>query len=310
MTIGIIGDGNHSKRIQKILKKKKEKFFIYKPKAPKYYNKLEFQKIKNCKTIFITSPNKTHYFYIKKLWKNRYIFCEKPPVVNKNELKFLKSLNHKKIYFNFNFRFSIIAKIIGNIKKYNLGDLIYINKIATHGLALKNTYKRNWRSNKKNNQFGILEMVLIHYLDLINYFYDIQKINFLKTSNISQNGTSDDTCKLTVTFGKNSIADFYATYSSPLYKKFFLLFTNGYIEQVENKISVYGPAIHLNKQGLFKKPKIIKEYKVDQIKDYQDSLIESVHYFLNHANNKKTFIKKMFKKSIESTSLMINSKNN
>ena len=31
MKVGIIGDGSHSKRIQKILKKKKIDFFIYKP---------------------------------------------------------------------------------------------------------------------------------------------------------------------------------------------------------------------------------------------------------------------------------------
>ena len=42
MTIGIIGNGGHSKRIQKILKKKKLSFFIYKPKKPKYFNKTDF----------------------------------------------------------------------------------------------------------------------------------------------------------------------------------------------------------------------------------------------------------------------------
>lgn len=309
MIIGIIGNGNHSKRIQKILKNKKKIFIIYKPKAPNYFDKKEFDKIKKCKTIFITSPNKTHYFYIKKLWLNRYLFCEKPPVVKKNELIFLKSLSHKKIYFNFNFRFSMIAKIIANIKNYNLGKLIYINKIVTHGLALKDDYKKNWRSNKMSNQYGIFEMVLIHYLDLINYFYKVKKIKNLKMINISQNGTSYDTCKLSFEIGKNLVADFYATYSSPLYKKFLILFTNGYIEQIENKIFIYGPAKNLDKNGLFKKPKIIKQYKLNQTKDYQNSLEESIHYFLDHSDNKKTFNKKMFIKSLESTSLMINGKN-
>lgn len=309
MIIGIIGNGNHSKRIQKILKDKNKKFIIYKPKAPKYFDKKEFEKIKNCKTVFITTPNKTHYLYIKKLWVNRYLFCEKPPVTKKNELKFLKTLSHKKIYFNFNYRFSMMAKIISDTKKYNLGELIYINKIATHGLALKNDYKKNWRSNIKNNQYGIFEMVLIHYLDLINYFYKVKKINDLKMNNISRNGTSYDTCKLSFEIGKNLIADFYATYSSPLYKKFLLLFTNGYIEQTENKFSVYGPAKNLDKNGLFKKPKVIKQYKMNHTEDYQNSLKESIHYFLDHSDNKKTFNKKMFVKSLECTSLMINGKN-
>ena len=43
MKIGIIGIGGHSKRIQKILKKKKLNFFIYKPKKPNYFDKISFE---------------------------------------------------------------------------------------------------------------------------------------------------------------------------------------------------------------------------------------------------------------------------
>ena len=69
MKIGIIGNGNHSKRIQKILKKKGLSFLIYKPKKPKYFEKKDFEDIKKCKIIFILSPNKTHFNYIKSLYK-------------------------------------------------------------------------------------------------------------------------------------------------------------------------------------------------------------------------------------------------
>ena len=53
MKIGIIGDGGHSKRIQKILQKKKLNFFIYKPKNPKYLEKEKFNQLKKCNVIFI-----------------------------------------------------------------------------------------------------------------------------------------------------------------------------------------------------------------------------------------------------------------
>ena len=85
MKIGIIGDDNHSKRIQKIIKKIKLNFYIYKPKGPKYFEKEKFNQLKKCNVIFIISPNNTHYLYIQKLYKGRFIFCEKPPVNNKNE---------------------------------------------------------------------------------------------------------------------------------------------------------------------------------------------------------------------------------
>ena len=73
--IAIIGNGNHSKRIKFILKKKRKNFFIYKP-IKKKEDKINFEKVKKCKIIFICSPNNTHFDYIKKLFKGRYIFCE------------------------------------------------------------------------------------------------------------------------------------------------------------------------------------------------------------------------------------------
>ena len=45
--VGIIGNGNHSKRIQKILKKKNINYFIYKPKSKNYFNKEQYLELKN-----------------------------------------------------------------------------------------------------------------------------------------------------------------------------------------------------------------------------------------------------------------------
>jgi len=39
-----------------------------------------FNILKKCKIIFILSPNHTHFKYIAKFHKDKYIFCEKPPV--------------------------------------------------------------------------------------------------------------------------------------------------------------------------------------------------------------------------------------
>ena len=43
MKAGLIGNGNHSKRIQKILKRKNINFFLYKPSRPNYYNIEDFE---------------------------------------------------------------------------------------------------------------------------------------------------------------------------------------------------------------------------------------------------------------------------
>ena len=49
MKIGIIGNGNHSKRIQKILKKININYFIYKPKSKNYFNKEQYIELKKNK---------------------------------------------------------------------------------------------------------------------------------------------------------------------------------------------------------------------------------------------------------------------
>ena len=279
--IGIIGNGNQSVRIQKILKKLNKKFYIYKPESTKnYYNYDSFQKLKKCKIIFILSPNKTHFHYIKLLSKSRYIFCEKPPVTNARQLRLLNKYNHGNIYFNFNFRFSTFSEVLKNHKRYNLGKLLSGNIYSCHGLAFKKKYVKNWRSNKKYNPLGVLEMVLIHYIDMINFNLSLSRPTSMDLNNFSKKGTSPDTCNISFKHG-NSKIDFFATYSSPFYQKIFLLFENGYIEQKDNSLKIRGPRMILNKKGQFVKPKLIKNININQMNDFDNSLIKSVNFFMN-----------------------------
>ena len=146
MKITIIGNGTQSKRIQKILNKLKIKFNLYFGKKPNYYNKKAIDDANESGIIFITTPNNSHLTYIKK-FKKKFIFCEKPPVTNNKDLSLLKKINSKKIYFNYNFRFSKLSEVYTKFKK-ELGDLQYANIIASHGLALTEKYSTDWRSNK------------------------------------------------------------------------------------------------------------------------------------------------------------------
>tara|TARA_Y100000389_G_C17384168_1_gene476063 strand:+ start:191 stop:1117 length:927 start_codon:yes stop_codon:yes gene_type:complete len=304
--VGIIGSGNQSARIQKILKKLNKKFYIYKPeRAKNYYDNNSFQNLKKCKIIFILSPNKTHFYYIKLLAKNRYIFCEKPPVTNIRQLKLLSRYNNGNIYFNFNFRFSTFNEILKNHKKYNLGKLLGGNIYACHGLSFKKEYIKNWRSNKKYNPLGVLEMVLVHYIDMINFNFSLSRPTSIDLNNFSKKGTSPDTCNISFKHG-NSKIDFFATYSSPFYQKILLLFENGYIEQKDNLLEIRGPRMILNKKGQFIKPKLIKKINSNQLTDFNHSLLKSVKFFLNVVLKKKKFSKVIFVKSISSNKLILN----
>ena len=305
MKAGLIGNGYHSKRIQEILKRKNINFFLYKPSRPNYYNIEDFEKIKKCDVIFIITPNKTHLDYIKKLYSKRYIFCEKPPVNSIKDLKNLKKINSKKIYFNYNFRFSKISQILEKRDQYKVGKLIYANLITSHGLALKEEYKNNWRSNLKKSPKGVYEVISIHWIDLINFHFNINIIKKPKLLNHSGIGNSFDTSLVEIITSDSSLVNVFSTYNSAYSKRLFFLFENGIIEQYDNIVSVRGPAINLDKRGFFKKPKLIESYKVDENNDYNISLEKSVTFFLNKVKDKEFFNKKLFDCALKSNSLIL-----
>ena len=139
--IGLIGYGSQAKRIIKILKSLNENIeTIFKTRYRTGQNKIisnDFKNIKKCNTIFILSPNSTHFKYLKIFKKNSYIFCEKPPVDKISQLNFLKNTDISRVYFNYNYRFSKINEAIKKTRKYKFGKLLYGNIAFGHGLATK-----------------------------------------------------------------------------------------------------------------------------------------------------------------------------
>lgn len=305
MKIGLIGDGIHSKRIQKILKKKKLKYLIYKPQAPKYKDPALFKKLSRCEIIFILTPNHNHFEYLKKFYPKKFIFCEKPPVTKVKDLNSLKKMNNGKIYFNFNFRFLKLSNILQKKDKYNLGNLIYANLILSHGLALKKEYKKSWRSNKAKSPKGIFEIVTIHLVDMLNFIFKIKKMYSPSLLNLSKIGNSYDSSHTKIELSNNAIANIYSTYKSSYTKKFFFLFDNGNVEFNDGIISINGPAKNFNKNGFFIKPKNIKRIKINDEKDYLCSLEESVNFFLGYALKKKIIPKNHFDMSLKANSFIL-----
>ena len=79
--------------------------------------------------------------------------------------------------------FSKMSEILSKIDKYKLNDLLYASVISGHGLGFKSEYSKSWRANKKECKKGVFEIVSIHWIDLINYHFDIKKIQSLKLMN-------------------------------------------------------------------------------------------------------------------------------
>ena len=307
MKVVIIGNGGQSKKIQKILKRKKISYDIYKPKIKLSLDSEFRDKIKKFNIFFITSPNTTHFKYLKNLTK-KYIFCEKPPVSKLSDLEKLKKMNSGKIYFNFNFRFSKIKEILELSSRYKLGKLLYGNIINSHGLAYKKDYKLNWRSNIKKNPLGIYETVQIHFIDVVNFCFSIKKIDKPTLLNLSSSGTSYDTSHSKIYAENNAVIDIFSTYKSCLSNKKYFLFQNGSLEQSNSSITIRGPAKNLDKKGFFKNPNLIKKFTISNKKDFDDSLEKSVNFFIKHCRRQKKFKKKLFLKSISTNKYLLNNK--
>lgn len=310
--IGIIGLGSQAKKIIDYLKRLKiVPHYIYVRKVKKEYKVFKnlttsINHIEKCNVIFICSPNNTHFFYIKKfaINKNTYLFCEKPPVNSLQDLEALRELNHKNIYFNFNYRFSLFSKILSEVKKYNLGNLIFGSVVATHGLATKKKYFKSWRSNKNMTPLGIVEILSIHFIDLILNSFGIHKISF-NNYKISKKSKNFDTSFINIITRDKKNITIFNSYNSALVEKKIFIFENGYIEQTENEISIFGPRNNFFPNGNFKKPKRIFTKKIKSVLDFSNSFEDSLKYFLTTVKKRKFFDKKLFFNSINSNKLIL-----
>lgn len=302
--IGIIGFGSQAKRIIAILESYKKKIsYIYKKKLiyDKKYNIInDINKIHECNTIFICSPNNTHYEFIKRFHKNHYIFCEKPPVNKISQLNNLSKINMKKVYFNYNYRFSKINESLKKIKKLKFGKLLYGNMIMCHGLATKKEYKDSWRSKKDK---GVYDILAIHLIDLILNNFKVVKVKKKLSKLISQN--APDNAYFSIILEEIGQIDCFTSYSSPFKQQFEFIFENGILEIGKNKIIHRGPRNTHDKNGFFIKPKIILEEKFNQLQDYNQSLKESVKFFIKTYDSKNKFSSEKNKISLLSNKLLL-----
>ena len=296
---GLIGNGNHSKRIQKILRSSNIKFFTTNSKSIKLKETID--RLINCKAIFIISPNNTHFKYLEKFRKTNYIFCEKPPASTKKQLNKIEKYDYTKIYFNFNKRFSIVAEILKKLtSKFQLGELVYSNMISSKGISIKKDYKKNWRSDIRYSKKGIFETVSIHDLDLINHLFKIKKVYKPSLKNLSRIGNTFDTSLVKIDLKNEGFVNIFSTYYSSLTRRSIFFFKNGIIEFDIDRVILRYPTKTFDKQKNFLIPKIRFKQKINFETDYLDSLKKSLHYFINIVEKNKKFKKVDFETSIKS----------
>jgi|GEM_PF-1058970 len=265
-----------------------------------------------CDGIVISSPNHTHFPYLKKLVKEYrgYIFCEKPPVSTPRELQMLVKFpnnDKKRIYFNFNLRFSFLKQVLETFpRKYDLGEPVRISIIVGHGLAFKKGYKSSWRADKKLHKAGVLETLGIHYFDLASFLFGVPVGLSYKMQTFSKYGDSIDTAHLSCSFLNKCYFSLTCSYCIPCMEDIQLNYTNGFIIINDKKIKVFGPREVFDKKGFFTPPPLIAKMDIDADELYFKSLEDSCAYFVDCVDKNKPVDVKYFAQSILSNKVCLN----
>jgi predicted dehydrogenase len=318
VNVGIIGYRNHAQRLISLIETnsecKLEHIFHPNKEIDDIRGTNSFSDLLECDVIMISSPNSTHYEYLKKLKSfTGYIFCEKPPAISLeelNELKIIDDTKKGKIFFNFNYRFS---ELNGIFRKYlnseEMGKIVYIEIVASQGLAFKQEYVSSWRADGTNNRFNLLDTVTIHYLDLINQYFGNSKNQFYFPKLISDNGTSYDTGHLILEYDRFNVS-IINSYATPFIGELSIIGTNGYISIKNNMLEVRTPRNTFDKNNFFISPPILFSKKFDIQNDYSLSLKNSFDFFISHVLDKKKFDLLLYETSMETTQLILELKNN
>jgi predicted dehydrogenase len=185
--------------------------------AKKYANKYNIKKIysknkdnlnkilndKNINSVYIATPPNSHFFYINFFCKKKVnIVCEKPLVINREQIVDLKKLIKK---YKFNLftcfyrryleRFLFIKKILS---QKNFGKILYFDIKFFHND--KNHPTHNiikgqpipWRFVKKISGGGNVVDMGVHAMDLVEFMIGkIESINSIKTNKMKLYGVED-----------------------------------------------------------------------------------------------------------------------
>ena len=299
MKISIIGYKNHALRLKSILNKLGYDNVVN-------YN-YHTDSLEDSDVYFISSPNETHMEWIDKLIPyDKYIFCEKPPATNLEDIGRLELLLNKKLYFNFNYRFSSLVKSAKHyIDTKELGKLLNINCVSTHGLAFKESFQDNWRFKSDNLFSSIIGNVGIHYMDLVGYLCgNISDINIRTGSVVSDN--LPDTATLDIV---NDLCDVkvFLSYAAPFRNQITMIFDNGILELRDGNLTLQSPRDTVDKDGMFKPPDYVHLAVFNNSKEYyDDSLKSSIEYFMNCVENDEPISTEHYNQSITTTKKLLN----
>jgi len=301
MIVGVIGYKNHARRLISIIENRCDKIFVYYPDLLKLESNFDgsdlacrivktsnYEDLMLTDCVFISSPTSTHSFYLTNILSNYkgYIYSEKPPCSKKEELKELYSIDEqrkKHIYFNFNYRYSVLGEICKKaLNDGGYGALISMQFNSSHGLACNKSYITNWRNKADSPLENIIGNVGIHYIDLVYYLLDFKFKVTIDAVNVSQYSSNPDSALITILSNRIMPISIYLSYAAPFRNSAVITFSDAILELNNGCVTIQTPRDSFNDEGMFA-PATTQEIAKfsDSRSYYNDSLDRSVDNFIN-----------------------------
>ncbi len=262
----------------------------------------------DCDAVFILSPDDTHFDYLNFFsgQHGKYVFCEKPPVTALDQFETLQA-DPKKVFFNFNFRYSRFREVLDELlADGRLGRPVHATASTSHGLAFKEGYARSWRAGSDRNGDRIAETKAIHHIDLFNCLFGTPGETVYRAANMSASGQINDTCLILLEYPDGVNATIFASYATPQTDTISVVGTNGICEYCEGKIVYRGPRESFDEQGRFAPPPVTVIHRYDNDSMMAESLTRSVRTFLTACRKGETFPAALFATSMPTNKLVLN----
>ena len=303
MKAGFIGYGSFAKKINILFSYTNlvDEFLFFHPQKTieGLFCTTKLEDLFECDFIVIVSPDWTHGQYLRQLQDYKgYVFCEKIPVISREDLSFLKNQNNPLIYFDFNYRKSYMYSLLQEYQD----KILYINHRMGHGLALKEKYKNNWRSNIYYTPLGVFQLSGIHFFDLLVFCFGSPLSYRMAARNISSFGDAIDNFAISLEFENKIFADLFFSYTSAYQFSTDITTTDELIEYNGRELIVKGPRETFDVDGLYTHPPVVLEKKMDL---YNDSLNNSISYFLDVVKSGGTFYETFLESNLKSTELFL-----
>jgi predicted dehydrogenase len=308
LKLGVVGWKNYARHVIDVIKtfQNVEIDSVYHPLyVPDIENGTDnFDKLLRSDGIFVLSPDATHFSYVESLLAAGYnnpIFCEKPPVINNEQLQKLIFLNPKNVFYDFCLRHSEFYRLLVDMSK-QIDKIISATVFVSHGLAYKPGYATTWRSDAAKNARGLLDTVAVHWIDMLASLISPVSSMLHVKSNVSNNGTACDTSVISLQHAEGQQSFITASYAAPALLKFTMLGSNGFIEFNGETLTLNHPRDTYNARGMFITPPAVEIRHVKQ--PFEDGLQNAVRIFLEACRTNAGFPEQLFIDSIRTMQIM------